>query len=79
MRSSVHGISQARIVPSAGDLPNPGTEPVSSALASGFFNAEPPVKLYHLFGEIYICKYLNSLVVFPTFFNLSLNFAISSS
>ena len=38
--SSVHGILQARILglpfPSPGDLPNPGMEPVSPALAGGF-------------------------------------------
>ena len=28
--------------PSPGDLPNPGIEPVSLALAGGFFTAEPP-------------------------------------
>ena len=27
-----------------GDLPNPGIDPVSPKLASGFFNAEPPWK-----------------------------------
>ena len=27
---------------SPGDLPKPGIEPVSSALAGGFFTAEPP-------------------------------------
>jgi len=46
--SSVHGISQARILewlpfPSLGDLPNPGMEPLSPALVGGFFTAEPPV------------------------------------
>ena len=45
---SVHGILQARILkwewspfPSPGDLPDPGTEPASSALAGRFFTAEP--------------------------------------
>ena len=28
--------------PPPGDLPNPGTEPASPALASGFFTTEPP-------------------------------------
>ena len=45
--SSVHGISQARILsglpfPSPGDLPNPGIEPkslLSPALAGGFFTS----------------------------------------
>ena len=31
-------------VPSAGDLPNPGIETVSPALAGGFFITEPPGK-----------------------------------
>ena len=30
--------------PSPGDLPNPGIKPLSSALAGGFFAAEPPGK-----------------------------------
>ena len=47
--SSVHGISQARILEWAtisfsGDLPSPGIEPLSPALAGGFFTAEPPGK-----------------------------------
>ena len=43
--SSVHGILQARLpFPSPGDLPNPGIEPMSPALAGGFFTAEPPGK-----------------------------------
>ena len=31
--------------PPPGDLPNSGTEPVSPALAGGFFATEPPGKL----------------------------------
>ena len=30
--------------PSPGDLPNPGTEPASLALAGGFFTTKPPGK-----------------------------------
>ena len=30
--------------PSPGDIPDPGTEPASPALAGGFFTAEPPGK-----------------------------------
>ena len=42
LASSVHGISQTRILgwvtfPSPGDLPDPGIKPMSSALAGGFF------------------------------------------
>ena len=46
--SSVHGISQARILalpfPSPGDLPDPATEPTCAALAGKFFTTEPPGK-----------------------------------
>ena len=47
--SSVHGISQARILEqvaflSPGDLPDPGIKPVFPALAGRFFTAEPPGK-----------------------------------
>ena len=31
-------------LPSLGDLPDPGTEPRSPALAGGFFTTEPPGK-----------------------------------
>ena len=50
--SSVHGISQARVLergglpfPTQGDPPNPGIDPESPeslALAVGFFPSEPP-------------------------------------
>ena len=44
--SSVHGISQTRILewepfPSPGDLPDLGIKPTSPALAGGFFTTEP--------------------------------------
>ena len=47
--SSVHGISQARILgelpfPSPGGLPDPGIEPTFPALAGEFFTIEPPGK-----------------------------------
>ena len=35
--------------PSSGDLPGPGIEPVSPALAGRFFTTEPPGKPYHGF------------------------------
>ena len=39
--------------PPAGDLPDPGTEPVSPALAGRFFATEPPGKLHgHLWEAI---------------------------
>ena len=31
-------------LPSSGDLPDPGIEPASPALAGGFFTTEPPGK-----------------------------------
>ena len=45
--SSVHGISQARIlewvaISSSRDLPDPGIEPRSLALAGRLFTTEPP-------------------------------------
>ena len=48
-QASLHGISQAKILewvacPFPGDLPDPGIEPVSPALAGGFFNPKPPGK-----------------------------------
>ena len=47
--SSVHGISQARVLewlpfPSPGNLPDPGIKPISLALAGGFLTTEPPGK-----------------------------------
>ena len=38
--------------PSPGDLPNPGIEPSSPALAGGFFTTEPPGKS-HLYTIVY--------------------------
>ena len=59
--SSVHGISQRRIPEwvaiffSPGDLPQPGIELMSPALAGGFFTAEPPgkpnFKLHNIKGQ----------------------------
>ena len=51
--SSVHGILQARTlewvaISSSGDLPNPGIELASPALADRFFTTEPPGKLIML-------------------------------
>ena len=47
--SSVHGILHARRLewaafPTPGDLPDPGIEPVSLALAGGLFTLAPPGK-----------------------------------
>ena len=47
--SSVHGIVHARILewilfPPPVNLPDPGIEPESPALAGGFFTTEPPGK-----------------------------------
>ena len=54
--SSVHGISQARILEwlpflPPGDLSDPETVPSSPALTGGFFTAEPPeINLYQSIG-----------------------------
>ena len=46
--SSLHGISQARLLelpfPSSGDLPDPGIKPMSPAVAGGFFSTAAPGK-----------------------------------
>ena len=58
--SSVHGISQAEYwsglaFPSAGDLPNPGVEPMSPAFAGGFFTKWGSREVcIHVFACIYI-------------------------
>ena len=59
--SSVHGISQARIFewvpfPSPGDLPDPGIDPASPALAGGFFTAEPEGKPLSTHYQLKCCK-----------------------
>ena len=68
--SSVHGISQIRILewlpfPSPAYLPDPGIEPMSLALAGRFFTAEPPGKV--IINITYIIKLIfnfqNSLEV----------------
>ena len=51
--SSIHGILQARVLewvpcPSPGDLPDPGTEPMSPALQADALTSEPPGKLLNL-------------------------------
>ena len=62
--SSVLGILQASILiglpfPSSGDLLDPGIEPVSPAVASGFFTSEPLGQPhYKLYLFIYILKQL---------------------
>ena len=56
--SSFHGISQAvntgkGYLPSPGDLPDPGIEPTSPALADGFFTTEPHQASYQSLPTIY--------------------------
>ena len=55
---------------SPGDLSNPGIKPGSPVLQTDALLSEP---------LIWFKSYLNGVVVFPTFFNLSLNLAIRSS
>ena len=61
---SVRGISQAEYwsglpFPPPGDLPDPGTEPGSPALAGGFFKTEPPGK-----PSVYFAYYLSDCVYY---------------
>ena len=58
--SSVHGILSLEYwsrspFPSPGALPNPGIEPISPALAGGFFITELPGKLDPLYRYSTIC------------------------
>ena len=68
--SSVTGISQTRIlgwvaISSPRDLPNPGTEPASPALAGEFFTTKPPGKpLIHLFFSFRVKKWENHPSIF---------------
>ena len=57
--SSVHGISQARIlervaIPFSGDLPDPGIEPGSPALQADSLPSEPPGKPYYMYTDGYV-------------------------
>ena len=66
---SVRGILQARIlervaIPFSGHLPNPGVEPVSSALAGGFFTIAPGRR--HLGG----LDHLNLFSLFKKMFEI---------
>ena len=70
-------------LPSPGDLPDPGIESLSPSFQADALTSEPAVKetwVQSLGQEDLLEKetYLNGLVVFPTFFNLSLNFATRS-
>ena len=53
--------------PTPGDLPNPEIKPMSPAspaLASGFFNTEPPgkpIKSVYIYIYMYVCMYVYRL------------------
>ena len=57
--------------PSPVDLPDPGTEP-TSALADGFFIAEPPVKSL-CFHKVTLKPKLTQLLTLPRFFSFFLS------
>ena len=65
--------------PSPGDLPNPGIEPMSPALAGRFFTTEPPgKKIRFIHGDYMVDMSLRSLSVFksqslPLFASLSVS------
>ena len=60
--SSVHGIFQARIlewvaISFSGDLPDPGIEPTSPALAGRFSTTEPAGRPYNdAHMSLYVCQ-----------------------
>ena len=65
--SSTYGILQARIpFPSPGDLPNPGIEPASAALAGRFFTAELPGKSQTVCLKV--VKKVNCICTLPKLF-----------
>ena len=46
--------------PSLGDLPDPGIEPVSPALAGGFFTTEPPGKPHDVYAHTHTHTHTHS-------------------
>ena len=72
--SSVHGTSQARYwsglpFPSPGDPPNSVIEPVSLALAGGFFTTEPPGKpFWTLFHGCFSSSHIDLLARLSSLF-----------
>ena len=73
--SSVHGISQARIlewvtISAPGNLPDPGTEPESFALSDGFFTPLPPEKPVEHLAQHYLRVCILWMVVFYYQFSL---------
>ena len=64
---------------SLGDLPDPGIEAMSPALAGGFFTTEPPGTPHKPLQSILIFSvYSDSLVVYHFLFQFFLFFCISS-
>ena len=50
--------------PSPGDLPNPGIEPTSLALAGGFFTTEPSGKPVCVCMCVFMCVYVPIVYVY---------------
>ena len=51
--------------PPPGDLPDPGIEPWSPALAGGFLTTTPPIQLYiYIYTHIHIYMYVPFKVLF---------------
>ena len=59
--------------PSPGDLPDPGIEPASPALAGRFFTTEPPAKPIYVIVcvQIYTNTYYSSLPTRYTIYTVS--------
>ena len=69
--SSVHGILRAKYLsglpcPPPGELPNPGIELESPALAGGFFTTEPPGKS-HFYDTVDSISFLHDFFYYPQF------------
>ena len=66
--------------PSPGDLPNPGTEPVSPALAGGFFTTEPPGKpIYMLYMYNWIALHYTWSILSSCLFNFYAEYIMSNA
>ena len=69
MDCTVYGIIQARtlewvVVPSLGDLPDPGIEPRSPALQVDSIPGEPPGSIFYAYAGINTFNLLHTLILY---------------
>ena len=68
--------SRAQLLRGMWDLPRPGLQPVSPALAGRFSTTVPPGKPSKYWNNKGGCKQCNSITFFFSFFILNLNFTL---